>query len=95
MNPARLNSRELCDLLNFVLGLPERIGKRTVLRSALSPCLVTGWRIKRRFRVEVWCDAQLMNAGVIPKVPRRAGRIPGRYVPPEVVALVKFWRAAA
>jgi hypothetical protein len=99
MKAGRLNSRELCDLLNFVLGLPERIGSRTIVRSAISPCVVTGWQIKpTRRRVESWCDAQLDRAGIVARdrVRPRGGRKPGSHMPREVLPWIppSFRRAA-
>lgn len=89
MKPGLLKARELCDLVNYVLGLPERIGSRTIVRAAIHPCVVSGWQIKpTRRQVESWCDRQLVDAGIIPpKYPsRRGGRKPGAHVPRELLA---------
>jgi hypothetical protein len=99
MTPGTLSSRELCDVLNYVLGLPEKLGKRTILRPVISPCVVTSWPTKTtRSPVEGWCDARLRECGLGPRMvnPSRSGPRTGpRQVPHEILAWAPAaWRKA-
>lgn len=76
-NSERLTPTQLCDLLNYVLGLPQMLGTRTVIRPALHPCVVGTWHTKQvRKRAEAWCDARLAEAGISGAQPAR--KLPGR-----------------
>jgi hypothetical protein len=92
MTPGILSPRELCDLLNYVLGLPERLGG-----PAISVCVVSSWPTKTRFQVEGLCDARLRNCGLGPtiKFGRRGPRSGPRQVPHEILAWVPaVWKKA-
>jgi hypothetical protein len=90
-----LSSSELCDLLNYMLGLPEIFAERTVT-PAIDPCVVASWNIRpQRSGAESWCDARLLEVGihlaVQPNAPPKskfAGRHIRRNLPPEVGALL-------
>lgn len=87
MNSGLLSPRELCDLLNYVLGLPERIGKKTILRPAIYSCVVESWPVRpTRTHAERWCDACLKECGLGPIAPPyRVGRKPHALIPREVL----------
>ena len=91
---SHLTPAQLCDLLNYALELPRKIGigNRTVRNPAINPCVASTWLLKRRVRVEAWCEACLREANVLPAQRRPAGRIPGRYMPRELAqwALERF-----
>ena len=75
MSQCTLSTSQLCDLLNFVLGLPQVMGPRTI-RPAIDRFVVVSWRTKPTRRLaESWCDARLAEFGIGPK---RRVRYPGR-----------------
>lgn len=98
MRPPLLSPSELCDVLNYVLGLPEIVGKKTVLRPTIPTLVVSIWLKKpTRLHVELWLDGQLRNAGLGPKpltdnTPRPRLH---KFVPKELYPWVpKPWRNA-
>jgi hypothetical protein len=99
MTPGVLSPRELCDVLNYVLGLPEKLGKRTVIRPAISPCVVASWPVKMtRVQVESWRDARLRQCelGPIIKPSRPGPRFGPRHVPHEILPWApKTWQRAS
>ena len=91
MKTPTLTHLQLCDLANFALELPQKIGQRTVLRPRMEPWVTYSWNGDIRFHVETWLDARLRDVGLGPRVPegRGPGGAPsGRMMPREIVPWV-------
>lgn len=89
-----LTPAQLCDLLNYVLGLPRM---RFPIRRAIHPCVVSTWPLKRtRKQAESWCEARLREDGYLPTPPRMSGRHAGAYLPRQLQPWVppQYRRAA-
>lgn len=71
-----LSNLELCDSVNYILGLPVR--KKTnggfARRDGLNPCVVSSWGGKKIIQLEAWMEFQLRNSGILPE--RRHQRRP-------------------
>ncbi len=82
MRHPALTHTQLCDLLNYVLGLPQVIGQKTVFRPAIHPSVVKSWIVKAQYQAEVWCDVRLREAGLGPRIgPSPVGAHPGKHLP--------------
>jgi hypothetical protein len=71
----QLTAGQLCDLLNYILGLPVVLARR-VARPGLEPSVLGCWNQRSRGQVELWCDYQMRIAGAMPR--RSRGEI-GRH----------------
>jgi hypothetical protein len=71
-----LTASQLADLVNYALGLPVKLGQRTILEPAIHPCVVSTWNWKQRVKCELWCEEVLRLEGLIAgeKKPERRPR---------------------
>lgn len=77
-----LTPLQLCDLVNYVLSLPER-SKDRIIHERISAVVVDSWRVRpTRCRVERWCDLQLELCGMTPTRKKSAAGRPESQVPP-------------
>ena len=58
-SPSRLQPHQLADLLNYALGLPLRMGTRTIVKPAFDPFIPATWGMKARGKTERWLEAVL------------------------------------
>jgi hypothetical protein len=90
-NPGLLRPRQLCDLLNYVLGRPIR-GKTYEVVPRINVCVVQSWDAGyQQASVERWCDARLEEAGVIPKRVRRGHKIQAPRILEQFIAEQQAW----
>lgn len=61
MRTPTLTHVQLCNVINYILGLPVKRNPCGVLvrRDPISPCVVYSWGAKRMYFVENWVDAVL------------------------------------
>jgi hypothetical protein len=84
----QLTPGQLCDLLNYFLGLPVVLARR-VTRPGLEPAVLGCWNQRSRGQVELWCDYQMRVAGMLPRRSCEGGRHP--YFPVEARRLVTLF----
>lgn len=66
---SQLTPSELCQLLNYIIGLPVKRLRSggLVRREGLHPVVVSCWTAKRRIRIVVWAESILVDEGVLPR----------------------------
>jgi hypothetical protein len=95
--PSILTPSQLADLLNYVLGLPQRFGRNT-RQGAIDRFIPVTWGAKTCGKVEFWAERELRKAGVLPELPM--SKYPGRpCFPPQslrryVANSAEYWRWA-
>ena len=63
-------------LLNFMLGLPVIIGKRTIAAPEIPLLVVKFWKAKTRKKAEAWIEQEMRHIGMLKFNPSLAGRPP-------------------
>ena len=86
--PSQLSPSQLCQVLNYILGLPvkHRPNGGFVRRERLHPCVAFSWGRKRCLKVELWAEDQMMREGMLPREAETRGR--GRAMPRELNAWI-------
>lgn len=85
-----LKQSELCDLVNYLFGLPVRMG-RHIAEPRIEPVVVSSWTAHTRARIEDFCDRQLR-----PPSPghRSPASLPATAIP-ELARVIPFRRRIA
>lgn len=71
---ACLTTRQLCDLVNYVLGLPTWLGGFQTKEPVTVPVVASWPKYPARAHVECWCHRQLEMNGMLPTAKKRGRR---------------------
>jgi hypothetical protein len=68
-----LSNQQLCDLVNYLLGLPVRKKPNGgfVRREGLNPCVTYSWGVRASNQLERWADDELSQVNLMPLTIRR------------------------